>query len=146
MMAFTICIALIAALSYGSDHAPHSGLDVLVIVWGTTFGLALTHWFALTLSVRLVDDPNFKYSPFEMLFVQTGMAALVAATATVAVLVLSEDFNRLGARVTAVLFLGFLVGVESRAGGSSPRRVLGFVVAALAIGLTIATVKWFVGG
>jgi hypothetical protein len=144
MMAFTICIALLAALNFGNEHAAHSQLDVLVIVWGTTLGLALTHWFALALSVRLVDDPNFRYSPFEMLFVQSLMAVLVATIATVAVLVVSEDFERLGARVTAALFLGLLVGIESRAGGSSRRRALGFVIGALTIGVSIATVKWFI--
>lgn len=145
MMAFTVCIALLAALTYGDDHAAHSGLDVLAIVWGTTIGLALTHWFALTLSVRLVDDPSFSYSPLEMLFAQLVLPLLVAAVATVAVLALSEDFNRLGARITAASFLGVLVGVESRAGGSSWRRSSGFALGALVIGLTIATVKWFIG-
>ena len=144
MMAFTICIALLAALSYGRDNAPHTQLDVLVIVWGTTFGLALTHWFALTLSVRLVQDPSFRYSPSEMLVVQTMMAVLVATTATVAVLVVSEDFERLGARITAALFLGLLVGIESRASGSSRRRALGFMVAALCIGVSVAAAKWFI--
>ena len=144
-MAFTVCIALLAALTYGDDHAPHSELDVLVVVWGTTIGLALTHWFALTLSVRLVDDPTFLYEPVEMLFVQLAMAVLVASVATVTVLALSDDFDRLGARVTAALFLGALVGVESRAGGSSWRRSAVLVLVALAIGLTIATVKWFLG-
>lgn len=145
MMGFTVCIALLAALSFGDDHSPHSELDVLAIVWGTTIGLALTHWFALMLSVRLVDDPSFSYSPLEMLFAQLAMALLVAAVATASVVVLSEDFDRLGARVTAALFLGVLVAVESRAGGSSWPRSSGFAFGALAIGVTIATVKWLIG-
>lgn len=144
MMAFTVCIALLAALSYGDDHAAHSKLDVLVIVWGTTIVLALTQWFALTLSVRLVGDPGFPYSPLDMLVAQVVMAVLVAAAATAAVLALSEDFDRLGARITAALFLGALVGVESRAGGSSWRRSSGFAIGALLIAFSIATVKWFI--
>ncbi len=144
MMAFTVCIALLAALTYGNDHGAHSQLDVLVIVWGTTFGLALTHWFALTLSVRLVDDPNFKYSPFEMLFAQSGMALLVAVVASITVLALTDDFDRLGARLTAALFLGALVGVESRARGLSWQRTLSYVSVALAIGVAIAATKWLV--
>ncbi len=142
-MAFTACIALLAALTFGNDHVPHSNLDVLVIVWGTTIGLALAHWFALTLSVRLVDDPTFVYSPLELLFAQLAMAALVAVVATVTVLALSDDYDRVGARVTAALFLGVLVGVESRAGGSGWRRSAAFAVLALVTAVTIATVKWF---
>ena len=142
MMAFTACIALLAALSYGDDDVAHSKLDVLVIVWGTTFGLTLTQWFALTLSVRLVHDPRVTYSPAEMLVAQLVMAVLVAAAATIVVLVLSPEFDRLGARITAALFLGVLVGVESRAGGASLRRSLAFAGGALAVGVAIATVKW----
>jgi hypothetical protein len=145
MMAFTVCIALLAALSWGGEHTAHSQFSVLAIVWGTTLGLALTHWFALTLSVRLVGDPSFKYSASEMLVAQSLMAVFVATAASVVVLVLAPDYERFGARITAALFLGALVGVESRAGGSSLRRTLGFVVGALVIGLTIATLKWFVG-
>jgi hypothetical protein len=145
MMAFTVCIALLAALSAGSDHQPHSRSDVLVIVWGTTLGLALTHWFALTLSVRLVDDPTFTYSPIEMLGAQVLMALLVAIVASSVVLVLSADFDRLGARMTAAVFLGGLVGAESRAGGTPAPRAAAYGVGALAVAITIATLKWFVG-
>jgi hypothetical protein len=145
MMAFTVCIALLAALTAGSDHEPHSRSDVLLIVWGTTLGLALTHWFALTLAVRLVDDPNSAYSPVEMLGAQVLMALLVAAVASLVVLVLSSDFDRLGARITAAVFLGVLVGAESRAGGKSNLRAIGYGVGALAVAMTIATLKWFVG-
>ena len=141
MMAFTVCIALLAALSYGDDDAAHSHLDVLAIVWGTTVGLALTHWFALTLSVWLVRDLHLQRT-LEMLVAHLAMAFLVAIVATMVVLPLSEDFDRLGARLAAALFLGVLVGVESRAGGSSARRSIGLAGVALAIGLAIATLKW----
>jgi len=145
MMAFTVCIALLAVLVWGHEHAEDSQLDLLAIVWGTTLGLALTHWFALILSVRLVADPNFSVKASEMLIAQTLMAVLVASVASVVVLVLSPAYERLGARVTAALFLGALVGVESRAGGASMRRTIAFVVVALTIGLTIAIVKGRVG-
>ena len=142
MMAFTVCIALLAALSYGDDDAAHSHLDVLAIVWGTTVGLALTHWFALTLSVWLVRDLRFQYSTLELLFAHLSLAFLLAIVVTIFVVPLSEDLDRLGARIAAALFLAALVGVECRAGGSSARRSIGFVIGALVIGLAIATVKW----
>lgn len=145
MVAVTVCIALIAALTVGNDHASHSQSDVLLIVWGTTFGLALTHWFASTLAVRLVHDPNFRYSPFEMLRAQVLMAVSIAVVASVVVLVLSSRFDRLGARVTAAVFLSLLVGVESRGGGASGVRSILYGLGALAVGMAIATLKWFVG-
>jgi hypothetical protein len=141
MMAFTVCIALLAALSFGDDDAPHSHLDVLAIVWGTTVGLALTHWFALTLSVWLVRDLHLRRT-LELLLAHLAMAFLVAIVATIVVVSLSEDFDRLGARSAAALFLGVLVGVESRAGGSSVRRAIGLGGGALVLGLALATLKW----
>lgn len=145
MMGLTVCIVLLAALMAGDDHAPHTRLDVLTIVWGTTLGLALTHWFALTLSVRLVRDPGFTYRPLEMLVAQIAMAVVVAAVATAVVLAVSKEYDRPAARLTAAVFLGALVGVESRAGGSSLRYAWALGVGALVLGVTIATVKWFVG-
>lgn len=144
MMAFTVCIALLAVLLWGHEHADSSQLDLLAVVWGTTLGLALTHWFALTLSVRLVRDPSFKYSASEMLLAQTAMVTLVAVTASIVVLALSAKYERFGAQVTAAVFLGALVGIESRAAGGSLRRTVGLVVFSLAIGLAIAVVKRFV--
>ncbi len=144
LMAFTVCIVLIAALSYGHDDRIQSKLDVLAIIWGTTLGLTLTQWFALTLSVWLVRDSTLPYSATEMLWAQLLMMVLVASTASIVTLALSPDFSRLGARLTAAAFLAVLVGLESRAGGASRQRAAAFAVGALAIGVGIAIVKWFI--
>jgi hypothetical protein len=145
MMGLTVAVALLAALTAGDDLAPHSKLDVLAIVWGTTLGLALTHWFALLVSARLVRDPNLQYSPLELLISQTGMAVVVAVFASFVVLLVSGEIDRLGARVTAAVFIGLLVGLESKVGGSPASRALLLSAAAMVAALTIATVKWFIG-
>jgi hypothetical protein len=145
MMGFYVAVALIAALSAGNDHTAHAQLDVLRIVWGTTVGLALLHWFALLLSVHVVDDPDLHHTPLEMLSAQLLMATAVAMAATVVVAALSEDLERLGARITAALFIAGLVGFETRRNGVSRGRAMAYGAVALALGLTIATVKWFIG-
>jgi hypothetical protein len=145
MMAFTVCLALLAALTAGNDLSPHSRSDVLLIVWGTTVALAFTHWFALALSMRLVHDPQFKYRPRDLLIAQLAMALVVAITTSVVVLALSSDYDRLGARISAAIFLGVLVCVESRAGGSSTRHAVSVGAIALVIAMSIATAKWFIG-
>ena len=85
-MGLTVCIAMLAALTAGNDHSPHTRLDVLTMVWGTTLGLALTHWFALSFSVRLVPDPRFTSSPWQLLGPQIALAVLVAVAASIVVL------------------------------------------------------------
>ncbi len=144
MMGFYLCLALLAALSAGSDGAPHTRLDVLKIVWATTVGLALAHWFAVSLSARLVHDPDLHHTSGEIFGAQTVMAVMVALVATGAVLVSPIDLERLAARATAALFIGVLVGVESRAGAASARRSLMNGLLALAGGLLIAITKWYI--
>ena len=143
MMGFYVAVALLSALSAGSDGAEHSQLEVLGIVWGTTVGLALAHWFATILSTRVVHDPALHHTPMEMLYSQLVMALGVAVVATLVVAVLSADLERLGARITAALFIAGLVGFEAHSNGSSRGRAATYGLIALTIGIATATVKWF---
>lgn len=143
-MGFYVAVALIAALTVGSDRAEHTQLGVLGIVWGTTVGLAVAHWFAMALSARIVDDPGLHHSPREMLVPQLLMAAGIAIVASVIVLVLSADLERFGARTAAAIFIAGLVGFEMRASGSSRRSAAGYGLIALVVGVAIATLKWLI--
>lgn len=145
VMGLTVCLALLGALTAGNDHEPHSKFDLVVIVWVTTVGLVLTHAFALMLAVRLVSDPTYTIKPFLLLAVQLAMATLIAFTTTLVALTASTDFDRLGARVTAAVFLGLLVGVELRASGARPARSLGWGLGSMAAAVALATAKWVVG-
>jgi membrane-anchored protein YejM (alkaline phosphatase superfamily) len=141
MMGITVCIVLLVALTTGSDKDPHSRLDVLTIVWATTIALALTHWFAVLLSMVLVDDPSLKYTRFELLVAQLGIAVIVAIVGSIVVLVVPQAYDRFGARMTAAVCLGLLVGIETRRGGRSVRQAVAFAAIALVIGSAIAYVK-----
>lgn len=143
MMGLYVSLTLLAVLLTGSDLDAHTKLDVLWIVWGTTIGLAIAHWFAMVLSVRLVRDPHVHHTPVEMLLSQLLMAMVLALSATAVVLVLPERFDRLGARVTAASFIGVIVYVESRAGGRTSRHAARLGVSVLAIAYSIAALKWY---
>lgn len=143
-MGLTVAVALLAALSAGDDFVSHSKLDVLWVVWGTTIGLAITHWFALLVSSRLVDDETGnRYRPLELLLSQTSMAAIIALSATLVVVVLAPDFDRLGARITAALFIGVLVVVEGRAAGRPTGQTVALGAAVMLLGIVISLLKWF---
>jgi hypothetical protein len=143
MMGFYVCITLFAALTLGKDRAGQPQGEVLGVVWGTTVGLALAHWFAVTVSSRIVPDPEDHHTALEEFTSQLVMALIVAVTTTVVVILLPANVERLGARLTAALFIGLIVGWESRIGGASPRRSLAYGVLATVIATTIAMVKWF---
>ncbi|HET7799234.1 MAG TPA: hypothetical protein VFL38_02360 [Humibacillus xanthopallidus] len=145
VMGLTVCLALLGALIAGSDHEPHSKFDLILIVWVTTVGLVLTHAFALMLAVWLVKDPTYTIKPALLLGVQLAMASLIALTATVVALLASSNYDRLGARMSAAVFIGLLVGMELRAHGSSPARSLAWGLVSMAAAVGLATAKWVVG-
>ena len=144
MMALTVCLVLLAALTAGNDHEPHSKLTVLSIVWATTVGLVLTHCFTLLLAARLVRDPAYTVDLETLLGIQLTIALVIALATTVVVLAATRDFDRFGARASAAVFLGLIVGAEGRPGGSSRSVSALWGVFAAATGLIIAAVKWVV--
>jgi hypothetical protein len=144
MMALTVCLVLLAALTAGNDHEPHSNWDVLSIVWATTVGLVLTHCFALLLAARLVRDPAYTVDLGTVLAIQLAIALVIALATTVVVLTAEGEFDRFGARASAAVFRGLIVGAESRRGGSSRSLAALWGVVAAATGLIIAAAKWVV--
>jgi hypothetical protein len=145
MMGFYLAIALLAALTAGNDHTAHTQLDVLKVVWGTTIGLGLAHWFAITVSARLVRDPDMHHTPMELLYSQMAMGVLLSVIATLIVLVVPADFERVGVRLAAALSIGVIVEIESRAGGATLRKAMLQGTLALVVAFVIATIKWFIG-
>ena len=135
---------LLAALTAGNDHEPHSKLAVLSIVWATTVGLVLTHCFALLLAARLVRDPAYTVDLGTLLGIQLAIALVIALATTVVVLTAEGEFDRFGARASAAVFLGLIVGAESRRGGSSGSLAALWGVVAAATGPIIAAAKWVV--
>lgn len=142
MMGLYVSVTLLAVLLTGNDFDPHSTFDVLGIVWATTIGLAIAHWFAMVLSIRLVRDPDVHHSPGELLMSQLIMSVALAAIASAVVLVLPERFDRLGARLSAASFIAAIVYLESRASGRSPYRSAVFGLSMLVLAGLIAVLKW----
>ena len=143
-MALYVSITLLAALTLAAgEHTSDS--HVLAIVWGTTVGLALAHWFAFSLAVRLLDpmadDPGVK----QQLAAQLSAAAVVAAVASVPVLLLPTDLERLGARAAAAGCIGYVAYGETRNYGGSKARALIVATIALLLGLVVAGIKHALG-
>jgi hypothetical protein len=143
-MGIYVCIVLLAALTATNDHSHPDDVAVLAIVWGTTLGLALAHWFALTLADWLEHEPS-EHPIGWMLFGETAVAILIAVLATLAVIVLPDDYELLGARLTAALFIGGLVYEARRSGGVSRTTAIFSGLVALVIAAVIAYVKWLIG-
>jgi hypothetical protein len=133
-MGLYVSITLLGALTVTS-------ITVLHIVWGTTVGLALAHWFAFSLATRLVDPGADDEHVKRHLAAQITAALAVAVVCTVPVLVLPENWERSGARAAAAACIGAVTYGQVRAFGGTKARAIGAGAVALLAGLLVAGVK-----
>lgn len=145
-MALYVSITLLAALTATSERASDGHVDVLALVWGTTVGLALAHWFAFRLSSLFVAGGRFVRRDVEIGLAQLLGAAAVAVLGTIPVLVLPSTAERDGDRIVLALFVGLLAYLTGRsAGGSRLRAVISSVVAMI-LALAVAVTKNVLSG
>lgn len=144
-MALYVAICLFAALTVTSHHEIEE-LSPFKVVWGTTIGLALAHWFAFRLSARLVAAGRVHRRDVEVTVAQLVGALVVAVLATIPVL-LFDDSNELDATRFVVAGFVAVVGFEvARAGGAPRWRAAIYGAATLVVGITIATLKNVLAG
>jgi hypothetical protein len=138
-MGLYVSITLLAALAVTGDGDGNQ--DVLAIVWGTTIGLALAHWFAFDLVVRLVDPhPQPSHVTRELLFELLGAFA-VAVIATITLLLAPDHIEREAVRIVMVGAIGLVTLIEARAYGASWRRAAACGAIALVLASLVAGVK-----
>jgi hypothetical protein len=143
-MALYVSITLLAALTATDADGP-GHLNVLAIVWGTTLGLALAHWFAFGLASRLVGPIGDAGAVERELLAEMAGAAGVAVVATVAVIVLPTHLEWEGARFAVAACIGIIAYAEIRALGGTRTRALWVATVALVLALAVAAVKRVLG-
>jgi hypothetical protein len=139
-MGFYTCVTLFAALSVGDESPPPNG-ELIALIWISTVGLALAHWFAATIAIQLVRDEHIHHSTGEYVLAHLLIPAVAASSASVVVLVVPDDVALLSGRLTAAALLALLVHGELRRGGSSPARSLRLAMLAFACAAGIAVLK-----
>jgi hypothetical protein len=145
-MALYVAIYLLAEMAAIPDPNLHDDLELLGVVWGTAFAIAIAHWFAFRVAARLVSEGRVRRSDERIAGAHLAGAGLVALLATVPVLVLPASAQRDVIRLLLAGFAG-LAGYEvGRTSGASTRRSLLLGLGILATTLTIAAVKNILGG
>ncbi len=145
-----VLLAELAALPAGDDdggtvHGP-VGWELVAILWGTSIGLAVAHWFAFVLATQgLSRGPLRGWDRVEALSELAGVA-VVAAVASVPVLLLREDTEQEVVRLVLALMIGAVAYVVERASGRTRAASVLFGLVALAIALALATVKHLLSG
>lgn len=140
-MGFYSCVTLFAALAVGDDFASQQSGDLVVLIWISTVGLALAHWFAATIAIQLVRDAHANHSTADYLTAHLLLPSIAAASSSVVVLMVPNDVKLLAGRLTAAALLALLVAVESRQGDTSAARSVRLALLAFACAAGIAVLK-----
>lgn len=145
-MALYVAVCLLATLSAIADRSDAGHADVFAVIWGTTVGLALAHWFAFRLSARLVAAGRLRGSEAEIAGAQLAGAAATALLATAPVVVVPDAAEL---DVVRLLLAGFVTAigfVVARSGGAGRGRATVYAGAILVITVTIAVLKNVLSG
>ena len=140
-MALYVAICLLAALAAVPESAAED--HVFGIVWGTTIGLALAHWFAFRVSARLVAQGAVRHHDALVALAQLLGAAAVALVATVPALLLPASVELDVVELVLACFIALVGYAVSRSSGASFVRSIVYalfllIVAGIVVGLKIA--------
>ena len=140
-MGFYVAICLLAALSAVQEEVDTGPVEVLGLVWGTTVGLALAHWFAFRLSARLVGRAEHAERHAGVALAQIGGAVAVAALATVPILLLPPTAELDVVRVEMALLLAVGGYAVARTEGATRGRSVAYASGVFVLAVAVALVK-----
>lgn len=150
-MALYVSITLLATLAvlpdgHGDPSEGIRGAPLLGVIWGTTLGLALVHWYAFTIASRGVHEGRRRRGDVELGLAQLAGAALVAVLATIPVVLFDERNHLTGSIWAPALIVGVVGYLTGRASGRGRGRsiLVGGVI--LLIGVAVAIVKLILAG
>jgi hypothetical protein len=138
-----VSVCLQAALAAVDDAHP---VPLIELIWGTTIGLAIAHWFAFHLSARYVAGGEFHEHDAAAGAAQLVGAALVAALATLAVLLLPASVELQVIRLGLAGVIGGIAFAVARSAGAAKVRSILYASVMLLIGLAVALVKNYLLG
>ena len=147
-----VMLATLTALPSGTDAGDGHGVSgvhgtqLLGLIWGTTIGLALAHWFAFRLTARTFGGGKVGEGDLQIALGGLAGAALVALLCTIPVVLVGDESE---VKVTAfvpaliVVFAGYGI---ARAADRPKHQALIMGGIAIALGLAVAAVKNFLLG
>lgn len=137
-MGFYVAVCLVAALAAIDDqhHAP-----TLVIVWGTTIGLALAHLFAFQFAAQIVEGVSIGRHVKQLAAAQMIGAVAVAAVVSVPALAVEAPADVEAARFVLAGVIGAPAYLLARGRGADLTRSVVFALAVLLVSSFVAYVK-----
>ena len=118
-MALYVSVVLLATLAAIDDTSNPSDVKLVEVIWGTTLGLALVHFFAFRVSSRLVRGTSFHRHDLHVAFTSLGGALAVAVACSIPVIMLPPNTENDVTRYLLALVLGIAGYVSGRTGAES---------------------------
>jgi hypothetical protein len=137
IMALYVTICLLAALAAVPDGPGSEHDHAVKLIWGTTIGLAITHWFAF----RLAAAARPGHEDAKLALAQLAGAVAVALLTTVTMLLVRDSAELDVVRVELALIIGASGYLTARDSGAGRHRALVFAVVMTVVALGIATLK-----
>jgi hypothetical protein len=140
-MALYVSVVLLAALVALEDTATTSAREMLGLIWGTTLGLALAHYFAFRVASRLVRGTTFHKRDGQIALAQLGGAAIVAALCSIPSVLLRDSTKNGVVRFELAILLGIAGYAAGRSGSATRLRSLATGAIVLVLGVGVALMK-----
>lgn len=142
-----VLLATLTALPSGADGGDgvHS-FGLVGLIWGTTLGLALAHWFAFRLTARGFGRGKLSEKDLQIGLAQIAGAAFVALLCTIPVVVVNETDEVQVTRFVPALIVGVAGYFVAQASERTKTESLIFGALVLIVGLAVASVKNFLVG
>jgi hypothetical protein len=145
-MALYVSVVLLAELAAIPSGELPKGWAMVALIWGTTVGLALAHWFAFTVASQAIGTGRLERQDLEVGLAGVTGALVVALVASLPeVLLPNRDAERVLLFIPASIIGlgGFLV---ARAGGRTSKRSILWALAFIVAGTAVAGIKLLLGG
>ena len=145
-----VLLAALAALPTGADEAGDvegvHGAGLLALIWGTTVGLALAHWFAFRVTARAFTGGSVTAEDARVGVAQLLGALVVAFLCSIPVVLVDDDIDVQVSGFVPALLIGLTGYLGARAADATRVRSFAVGVTVLAVGLAVAAVKSALGG
>lgn len=141
-MGLYVAVCLLAALSAVEDKEVGDHPVAFGIVWGTTVGLALAHWFAFRLSARYVAGTARRHDT-ELAVAQFAGAVVVGLLTSIPILLLPGSSELDVARLDLALLLAVVGYFVARSAGANRVRAVTYGIGVLLFATVVALIKNF---
>jgi hypothetical protein len=139
-MALYVAICLLAALSLVDTASLDRG-QIFELVWGTTVGLAVVHYFAFRVAGRMVTTEELVERAGSVALAQLSGSVIVAGVVTLALVVTPTDKELTVARFVVAALIGLMGYLVARPSTPSRWRAMLFGLLVLVLAAAVAALK-----